>query len=474
MRRLEIQWTNFRGLQDTGWVKIKPITVIIGANATGKTSLIAPLLILKQSLESSDPSLALKTEGALFNAGSYEDLIYRHDTNRELSFALRFVRKSRARGEELDIVGEYPPGEVEFTFTSVNGTPVLQRYLVRDIYGRLLLERERLETGRYSVRGINLSTQGRDFRQAIRKSSPERFLFTPASVFRYRFESQHRHSKDQVEIQEAESRYLGTVTFTAGIVQSLLSNISYIGPLRERPRRLYEVSGEHPANVGTRGEFAPEILFRRRDTELINLVNKWVGKFDFGLHLECNLLTQGAFNITLRRKKTSPSINLSDTGFGLSQILPLIVQGFYANAQSMIIFEQPEIHLNPRLQSLLADLFCAVAARRVGMVVETHSEHFLLRLRRLIAEEKIKAADVALYYVEKHLDRSMIREIPVKGNGHIESEQWPRGFFEDTLRESFSLAAAQAKRRKAGRVFSAPTRSKKPFPVKEKEGTPSL
>ena len=237
--------------------------------------------------------------------------------------------------------------------------------------------------------------------------------------------------------------HLAVVGYIASWVTDLLTAISYIGPLREYPSRLYEVSGENPASVGIRGEFAPEVLFRQR--ELLRLVNEWVGRFEFGFFIECKPVNQGAFSIMLRRNPKIPPINLADTGFGLSQVLPLIVQGFYAERGSLIIAEQPEIHLNPRLQALLADLFCEVARKERNVLVETHSEHLILRLRRLLAERKIKVDEVALYYVEKSHDRSTIREIPIEENGHIKIEDWPRGFFEDSLRESLGLATAQTK-----------------------------
>src|SRR5438552_16061342 len=76
MRRFDIRWQNFRGLEDTGWIQVKPVTIVLGSNASGKTSLIAPLLILKQTLESAEHSLRLRTQGSLFNEGSFEKLVY--------------------------------------------------------------------------------------------------------------------------------------------------------------------------------------------------------------------------------------------------------------------------------------------------------------------------------------------------------------------------------------------------------------
>ena len=65
MREFAVRWQNFRSLEDTGWLEIRPITIVLGPNASGKSSLIAPLLVLKQTVESGESSLALKTQGPL-------------------------------------------------------------------------------------------------------------------------------------------------------------------------------------------------------------------------------------------------------------------------------------------------------------------------------------------------------------------------------------------------------------------------
>lgn len=455
MNNFEFRWKNFRSIKDTGWLKIRPITIVIGANASGKTSLIAPLLILKQTIESSDTKLPLKTIGKYFNAGSFKNLIFDHDIKNELSFYIRFTPKKINKNKKIEKIGEYPPGEIELNFLvpTKNRSPVLSRYVVRDIYGRTMLSRKKLNSGRYSLIGMNFPKSSKGFHDIIRKTPPERFLFTAEGPFNERVKNIiskqmkvktiKKFSEVSVPMTEQENYYFQTVTFVRTFIDRILKKISYLGPLSEYPKRMYEILGEIPQSVGTRGEFAPEILFRQRDKPIMKHVNDWVTKFDLNFHINCNLLTEGAFNITLSREKGSKEVNFADTGFGLSQILPLIVQGYYAKPDDLIIAEQPEIHLNPKLQTILADLFSDFSKKGVGVLVETHSEHLLLRLRHLVAKKIIKQEDIALYYTEKDGEKSKIREIPVEQNGHIKLEDWPKGFFQESLRESLGLAAAQ-------------------------------
>ena len=102
--------------------------------------------------------------------------------------------------------------------------------------------------------------------------------------------------------------------------------------------------------------------------------------------------------------------------------------------------------MNPSQQARLADLFASFADRDRNLIIETHSEHLLLRLRRLIAEGILPSKDVALYYVEKEGSESTLKEVPIQANGHIEPDYWPRGFFEDGMKEALDLAVLQAER----------------------------
>jgi predicted ATPase len=125
-------------------------------------------------------------------------------------------------------------------------------------------------------------------------------------------------------------------------------------------------------------------------------------------------------------------------GFGISQVLPIIVQSMLSYGKTLLI-EQPEIHLHPRLQSELATLFVESIKEpyRNEFVVETHSEHLILRLQRLIRQGTLQADDVSVLYVDRTPDGSRCIPLRLDSKGGF-IDRWPGGFFEESYHEMFS------------------------------------
>jgi predicted ATPase len=135
-------------------------------------------------------------------------------------------------------------------------------------------------------------------------------------------------------------------------------------------------------------------------------------------------------------------INYADSCFGLSQLFPLLVQSIYSNANDIIILEQPELHLNPSLESLLADFFVDMINKKKYFIIETHSEYLLLRLRTYIKKGMINNKKMALYFSENIKGNSEIRKINIDENGDFPNNDWPVGFFEESLAENLMFATA--------------------------------
>ncbi|MFH1134983.1 MAG: DUF3696 domain-containing protein [Pseudomonadota bacterium] len=144
------------------------------------------------------------------------------------------------------------------------------------------------------------------------------------------------------------------------------------------------------------------------------------------------------YEVKVRTKGSRDWVDLPDVGFGISQVLPVLVQCFYAPAGSIILMEQPEIHLHPNAQSALADVMIDVinsrengSDRDIQLVIETHSEHFLRRLQRRIAEDAVPQEKVSAYFANIAKTPATLEQLQIDIFGNIQN--WPENFFGDEM-----------------------------------------
>jgi len=142
--------------------------------------------------------------------------------------------------------------------------------------------------------------------------------------------------------------------------------------------------------------------------------------------------------------------NLTHVGVGVSQILPVLVMSLLAEPGSVLVFEQPEIHLHPKVQTLLADFLLSLSLNGKQCIVETHSEYLINRLRYRTARDRNQnlIETIRLYFVEKYEGRSKYSPVQINEFGAIPN--WPEGFFDESQQEiERILRAAMEKRRSA-------------------------
>lgn len=139
--------------------------------------------------------------------------------------------------------------------------------------------------------------------------------------------------------------------------------------------------------------------------------------------------------------------DLTHVGVGVSQILPILVLSLLAEQGATLIFEQPELHLHPRVQTRLADFFLSMILLKKQCIIETHSEYLINRLRYFAAssQDKYISDNVLIYFVEKKKETSTFRPIKINEFGVIEN--WPEGFFDENEENSTRILKAAIKKK---------------------------
>ncbi|WP_371405247.1 AAA family ATPase [Kribbella sp. NBC_00662] len=440
------------------------MTMLVGANNAGKTSLYSPLLLLKQTVESAHRATPLLSQGRLFDAGRFSDFVRNHDIEQRVTFSIDLTdlisEIASDNANVTNLPAEFMPSVFELSFTAGDEAGLrtaLRRYRLTNRENQTLFRRTLMSSGSYAMGGTvvpgekQLGPTPEPFKgaiSAVRSETPENFFFGGFPLL-FAVDFQDLGNKQRAAASRWMSASVRTfqVQQTANMaIRNALRQVSYVGPLRAMPKRTYRISPEAPQDVGVEGEFAPEILYRNKvdgDGELVHQVGEFLEDCGYG-RIDFQERGDGdAFSVVVGGRAGA---NLVDCGMGLSQILPLVTQVLGAGSSSLAIVQQPEIHLNPALQVKLLELLAGSVKRGRRVLIETHSEHLLLRLRRLIAQGEISTDIVTLMFAERTEGRSTLREIGVSDVGAISRDDWPRGFFAEQLDDSILLARQQARR----------------------------
>ncbi len=413
----QLRVKNFKAWQGEHKVELAPLSLFLGTNSAGKTSLLQMLLLLKQTAESPDRRQHLNLGGQpgdVLDLGSFKDIIAGHDLKRDLEFGLEFTG-SRANRRPI----EY---EVSFCPTPA-GVPVTK--VLKYTSGPRVFFAERGKKG-----GYHLETWDHEGRED-EKSRPFKRVFEPERSVTFSAAAVAALGSEGAKAQDLALEMV-----------EVLKKIVYLGPLRDGPKRLYPWNNQTPGNLGTKGEYAIQALVasandRAKRTAtggrgwLVEQVSDWLKTM------------QVADNLTLEQQGTQYEVivnqgkikaNLVDVGFGVSQVLPVVTLAYFVPEGSTVILEQPEIHLHPLAQTALADLFVRVAKDRgVQFLVETHSENLFRRLQSLIAGEMMPPEKCRLYFVERGDESASLQRLEVDDYGRIRN--WPEKFFGDAIGE---------------------------------------
>lgn len=413
----ELKVRNFKAWNDERWnspIPLAPVTLFLGTNSSGKTSLLQTLLLLKQTFASPDRKLDLNLGGQeqdRIDFGRYEDVIHKHDGKNSLGIGFTIEDGPR----------------FECTYSLAGGVPFTDNLTL--VYNDDIYQAQRQGRGGYLITAPNYAPYMYGGRTDARRSfAPERSLaFSPEALSE----------------MNTNARVVQDISLQIG---KEIGDLAYLGPLRQPPKRTYLWSRQTPSNLGDQGQFAVAALLASANARtkpnadgeggrgwLVEKVSFWMRKL--GIADSVEMVQQGRsrfFEVIV--KTAGQKANIMDVGFGVSQILPFVVLSYFVPRKTTIITEQPEIHLHPLVQSGLADLMSDVAKRRnVQFLVETHSEHLFRRMQTLVAERKQTQQNCRMYFVEPKNGTATLRELVMDEYGRV--KDWPKHFFGDATGE---------------------------------------
>ena len=455
-KHLRIQ--NFKAWKDTGSIRMAPITLFFGANSSGKSSIGQFLMMLKQTVESPDRSSVFYPGGtnSAVQLSSYLEMVFARDPAHKIEFEYQWSLQDTLRIKdpvsEQSFSGNELAFQAEVELKKNQPTPVLgslKYVLMEDDKNSISIEMKRTPEARskYKVEATDYFLIRKPGR--VRDpGAPVRFYGFPSEVVAY-----HQNADF---VQELNLQH-----------EKLFRSLYYLGPLRTKTERLYPWAGNEPDSVGYAGENTVDAILAARDRKINLGYKQWTKPLEEIIALklkEMELIEEFRINsisdqrqeyeVKLQTRLSKDWGDLPDVGFGISQVLPVLVQCFYAPSGSIILMEQPEIHLHPRAQSALADVMIDVinsredsANRDIQLVIETHSEHFLRRLQRRIAEDKISQEKVSAYFAKvSNSNREPILE-PLEIDRYGNIRNWPEHFFGDEMGDITKQAKAAMDKR---------------------------
>lgn len=407
---------NYRAFADETTIELRPLTLLFGYNNAGKSALVRALALIADSTRS-EYAMPLNLESPAARGAIYSELCSNLTGSRTIKLGLGFV------GHDSTLQIRYEITQPAATFEhEIVGVHV-------DFAGS--------ETVCFALTSVtsnvfSLSINGQEVSEAAPIVDFSGLMPT-SSVFY----DEGISLNDRVVCMAA----MDCVVNELG---KLRAESQWIGSLRKFDRRTIEYKGVPVRRLLPDGERVSEILVQDKlsNGRLLPSVSRWYEE-NFKRKLDVKQQPEKRFALTLEplTVDVDRAVNLADTGEGIVQVLPVLVAAAMANRggptdPSIVAIEQPELHLHPAVHASLAKYLCDIAAtKRPRMLVETHSENFLLGVQLQIVQKQISPDDVLIYWVGQEEDGSSYAQQIT-----FDNEGYPRGFPESVFHEDLELA----------------------------------
>lgn len=477
-----VEIENFKGVSARQRVEFRPVTLLFGPNSAGKSTVFQALLYLQEVLSTGVADVD-RTElgGQAVDLGGFARLIHQHDVRKTMRLRVEFATAGGLNPfhhvlnqeylSELD--DELTRAWIEVAVGADSGAPKVQRLLVGSAgNSEPLLELWPSGTDGVAIAELHTLHPLLDGEGLVERLGDRAFQAQndrlgilvgtrPGTVVPPLDESIAVQDDFGPTEESVEARHLVEM-LSVGVLRQLvrvLSRTLYLGPLRSVPPRSFLSERSRRQSGWADGMAAWDALLGDPSGVLVPSTNKWLAR----LGARCEVRVQDLFDPSADAERASDVtaaatvrrlvLNLdgaavlpAEVGTGISQIIPVVVAALMGERKPIALIEQPELHVHPALQVALGDLFIENCGPRRQFIIETHSEHLILRLLRRIREttdrdlpEGAPPFDrdaLSVMYVESAPDGARFTRLRVDERGEF-VDKWPKGFFEERAEELF-------------------------------------
>ena len=372
---------------------LQRLTVLSGINAAGKSTVMQALLLLHQTLQASS-----NAHGLLLNG------------------------PATALGTVADLVNHSAEGGIEIRLGSDGAGGFQFGWAFRGERDSLTMEVAELwEAGQVIWRGRQGEASGEQFEWLLPK----------------------------------KAKWHGKPAAALGCMQRLANSLAYLSAERTGPRDTYPLeeyeqhftvsaNGDNVAGfIFSHGDYLVPLSFAdaKPDTSLRRHIESWMGRFFPGFAMEVNKVPRSnSVTLGIRTSGETDYMRTGNTGFGITQVLPIVVAALSREPEGMLLVENPEVHLHPAGQALMGQFLSEAAKAGEQVIVETHSDHVLNGIRRAVKSGVLRGKDVAIYFFRPvdEDDRAQVESIEIDDHGKI--THWPEGFFDQFEKDTAHFA----------------------------------
>ena len=422
---------------------MRPLTFLIGENSTGKSTALACFQILSNFIQREDVDFNIDP----YQMGAFIDIVRKsRPKNKNFKISFEFEYRQRNRGQDKDKI-------VSFKYALVleekekGSEPVVREYKFIFDDGEITVKEKKSDPQNKPInpRGIEEigveKTDGQKNNFVV--EMPSKLFENNILFFRMmdiRFLDFSPTKENATEQEKEFSKFIGPKLdfFDFLGMMSMDENVSSFAPIRSKPQRTYDPLKEVESPEGSD---MPMVLMnmKKADPEKWKSIREKLIEFGkaSGLFTDIAVRKHGdsmSDPFQLQIKVKGPKVNLIDVGYGVSQILPILVRVLNARREHTFLLQQPEVHLHPKGQAALSSLLIANCQHRHSFIIETHSEYMINRASIEIRNGNITPKDVSLIYLEAKGNKVIVHNITFDKEGNLENV--PSGYNDFLMKET--------------------------------------